>query len=47
MTAAPLVQGAAAGQLVGQLAALWRYPVKSMLGERLQRLEVDGRGVVG
>ncbi|MFO0015864.1 MAG: MOSC domain-containing protein [Synechococcaceae cyanobacterium] len=47
MTAAPLVQEAATGQLVGHLAALWRYPVKSMLGERRQRLEVDGRGVVG
>ncbi|MEB3319000.1 MAG: MOSC domain-containing protein [Cyanobacteriota bacterium] len=32
---------------VGQIAALWRYPVKSLLGERLQRLEIDGRGVVG
>jgi uncharacterized protein YcbX len=27
--------------------ALWRYPVKSMLGERLEQAEVDRRGVVG
>lgn len=26
---------------------LWRYPVKSMLGERLDALDVDARGVVG
>lgn len=35
------------GVRVGQIDALWRYPVKSMLGERLQRLAIDGRGVVG
>ena len=29
-------------QLVGHVQALWRYPVKSMLGERLPRLEVEG-----
>ncbi len=34
-------------QLVGQVQALWRYPVKSMLGERRPRLEVEARGVVG
>lgn len=34
-------------ELVGQVQALWRYPVKSMLGERLPRLAVDRRGVVG
>ena len=32
---------------VGMVAALWRYPVKSMLGERLDRFELDERGVVG
>jgi uncharacterized protein YcbX len=26
---------------------LWRYPVKSMLGERLDAVELDERGVVG
>jgi len=34
-------------QLLGRVAALWRYPVKSMLGESLERLSVDGRGVCG
>ncbi|MEX1323616.1 MAG: MOSC N-terminal beta barrel domain-containing protein [Synechococcaceae cyanobacterium] len=34
-------------ELVGHVQALWRYPVKSMLGERLERLEVEPRGVVG
>jgi len=29
------------------VAALWRYPVKSMQGERVGRLELDRRGVVG
>ncbi|MEB3264985.1 MAG: MOSC domain-containing protein [Cyanobacteriota bacterium] len=33
--------------LVGHVEGLWRYPVKSMLGEQPQRLVVDGRGVVG
>jgi len=31
---------------VGHVQALWRYPVKSMLGERLEHLEVEARGVV-
>lgn len=34
-------------QLVGRVAELWRYPVKSLLGERCAELELDGRGVVG
>ena len=34
-------------ELVGRIQALWRYPVKSMLGERLERLEVDRRGGLG
>ena len=29
------------------VAALWRYPVKSMLGERCDELEVDARGAAG
>ena len=37
----------ATATLVGHLQALWRYPIKSMLGEQLQRLEVEARGVVG
>jgi uncharacterized protein len=33
--------------IVGSLAALWRFPVKSMTGEQLQEVEVTGRGVLG
>jgi uncharacterized protein YcbX len=47
MTATSPAQDSGSGLVVGHLAALWRYPVKSMLGERPQRLEVDGRGIVG
>jgi len=32
---------------LGRVASLWRYPVKSMLGQSLPRLEVNERGVVG
>jgi uncharacterized protein len=32
---------------IGRIAALWRYPVKSMGGEALQSLAVDERGVIG
>ena len=31
----------------GTLAALWRWPVKSMAGERVNALRVDGRGAGG
>jgi MOSC domain-containing protein len=34
-------------QTVGTVTELWRYPVKSMLGERCEGLDLDGRGVVG
>ncbi|MFN7898593.1 MAG: hypothetical protein ACK5N0_02855 [Synechococcaceae cyanobacterium] len=44
MASPSLAEAPAAGTLVGQVAALWRYPLKSMLGERL---EVEPRGVVG
>jgi uncharacterized protein YcbX len=47
MTATSPAQDCGSGQVVGHVATLWRYPVKSMLGERPQRLEVDGRGIVG
>ncbi len=33
--------------LVGSIAALWRYPVKSMLGEELTVAEVTERGLYG
>lgn len=32
---------------VGRIAALWRYPVKSMRGEALPSLAIDERGVIG
>jgi len=32
---------------VGRVTALWRYPVKSMLGERCQSLTLNARGVEG
>ena len=31
----------------GAVAALWRYPVKSMMGEELNSCEVTGRGLLG
>lgn len=35
------------GTVVGRVAELWRFPVKSMLGERLDQVEVSPVGVVG
>ena len=32
---------------LGTLTELWRFPVKSMQGERLQQLTLQTRGVVG
>ena len=32
---------------VGIVAALWRYPVKSMLGEQVAELEITERGAIG
>ncbi|WP_223836253.1 MOSC N-terminal beta barrel domain-containing protein [Streptomyces venezuelae] len=32
---------------MGVIERLWRYPVKSTGGERLQRVEVDERGLAG
>jgi uncharacterized protein YcbX len=32
---------------VGIVAALWRYPVKSMLGEQVAELEITTKGAVG
>jgi uncharacterized protein len=32
---------------VGRVLEVWRYPVKSMLGERLAAAEIEGDGVVG
>ena len=33
--------------VVGRIAALWRYPVKSMAGEKLEKTEVSWHGVAG
>src|SRR5262245_27876899 len=32
---------------VGSVAALWRYPVKSMQGEELEAAEIGARGILG
>lgn len=32
---------------IGVVKNIWRYPVKSMLGERHHSMQVDGRGVLG
>ncbi|HEX4704777.1 MAG TPA: MOSC domain-containing protein [Pseudonocardiaceae bacterium] len=32
---------------VGTIDALWRYPVKSMVGEQLTQAPVDARGILG
>src|SRR5438552_144529 len=32
---------------VGSVVALWRYPVKSMMGEELNACEVTGHGLLG
>ncbi len=39
--------GHTAGTVLGTVASLWRYPVKSMPGEELQAAEVTGRGILG
>ena len=33
--------------VVGSVAGLWRFPVKSMRGEQLEQAEITGRGLVG
>ena len=35
------------GEDAGSVVALWRYPVKSMIGEELNAAEVSERGVLG
>jgi len=37
----------ATGQVVGSVAGLWRFPVKSMGGEQLQEADLTERGIVG
>lgn len=33
--------------VVGRLVAIWRYPVKSMIGEELNATEINEKGVLG
>lgn len=37
----------AASEIVGSVAGLWRFPVKSMRGERIEQAELTVRGFVG
>jgi uncharacterized protein YcbX len=37
----------AAQTVLGSVAGLWRYPVKSMMGEELNAVEVTARGLAG
>jgi uncharacterized protein len=37
----------AVGQQLGAVVSLWRYPVKSMMGEELNAAEVDDHGLLG
>ena len=34
-------------QHMGEIASLWRFPVKSMGGEKLQEVDISGNGIVG
>ncbi len=34
-------------QVIGTVKEIWRYPVKSMAGERLQRANVGALGIYG
>jgi uncharacterized protein len=33
--------------IIGSVSGLWRFPVKSMRGERLEQAELTGRGLAG
>ena len=37
----------ATGSVVGEVAEVWRFPVKSMLGQRLDEVEISPGGVAG
>lgn len=39
--------GSDSGTVVGRVAEVWRFPVKSMLGERLDEIQLSPAGVVG
>src|SRR6202167_5221338 len=34
-------------EVIGTVKEIWRYPVKSMAGERMQRANVSARGIYG
>jgi len=34
-------------QVIGTVKEIWRYPVKSMAGERMQRANISARGIYG
>ncbi|PYX01126.1 MAG: MOSC domain-containing protein, partial [Acidobacteria bacterium] len=34
-------------QVLGSILSLWRYPVKSMIGEELNTVDVGDRGLQG
>jgi uncharacterized protein YcbX len=34
-------------EVLGTVAALWRFPVKSMLGEQLHTVQLGAGGIVG
>ena len=36
-----------ANAIVGSVAGLWRFPVKSMKGERIEQAELSGQGIAG
>lgn len=35
------------GSMAGRVVSIWRYPVKSMLGEELDAVEIGERGLIG
>ena len=37
----------ASSEFVGSIAGLWRFPVKSMGGEQLDKVDVTERGALG
>jgi uncharacterized protein YcbX len=37
----------AMSEVVGSVAGLWRFPVKSMAGERIEQAEITGKGLFG
>jgi uncharacterized protein len=42
-----LLENELMSEAIGTVTELWRYPVKSMLGERCEHLDVEARGAAG